>query len=174
MQILRDIDCTRQTPVTLGHPKQRIYGKGLHIRPQHPGKYETATDKKIYLPELLPLEAYDLIIVLFSGGKDSVASYFSLLEMGVPKEKIQLWHHDIDGGHPSRIMDWPVTKAYVQSFAEAEGVSLQISQRVNGFWGEVYRIGSPYPIEYEQDGEMITCPSSYKQQQSGELRKEIM
>lgn len=29
--------------------------------------------ERIYLPELLPLEAYDKIIILFSGGKDSLA-----------------------------------------------------------------------------------------------------
>jgi hypothetical protein len=71
-------------------------------------------------------------------------------------------------------MDWPVTKPYVRSFAQAEGVRLQVSQRVNGFWGEVYRIGSPYPIEYEQDGEMVTAPISVNQEESEALRREIM
>lgn len=171
---IRDIDCTLDTPVTLGLPKQPIYGQGIPIQPQQDGKYETRTDQKIYLPELLPLEEYNQIIVLFSGGKDSSAAYFTLLELGVPKEKISLWHHDLDGGHPSRIMDWPVTRAYVRSFAEAEKVKLQVSQRVNGFFGEVYRIGSPYPIEYEQDGEMVTCNLTPKQSYGDALRTEIM
>jgi len=174
MDILRDIDCTIDTPVELGKPKLHIYGQGHNIMPRYPGKRETASDKKIYLEKLLPLEEYDHIIVLFSGGKDSTAAYYSLIEMGVPKAKIQLWHHDLDGGHPSRIMDWPVTKPYVRSFATAEGVKLQVSQRVNGFWGEVYRIGSPYPIEYEQDGKMVTAPLSVKQENSEALRREIM
>lgn len=174
MDIIRDIDCTVETPVILGKPKERIYGTGHYIEPRHPGKQVTATDRKKYLGTLLPLEEYDQIIVLFSGGKDSTAAYYSLIEMGVPKEKIQLWHHDLDGGHPSRIMDWPVTKAYVKAFSTAEGVRLQVSQRVNGFFGEVYRIGSPYPIEYEQDGKMITAPLSAAQQESEALRREIM
>ena len=69
MSIIRDIDCTINTPVVLGQPKQAIYGKGIPIRPRYPGKRESATDKKIYLEQLLPLEDYDHIIVLYSSGK---------------------------------------------------------------------------------------------------------
>ena len=54
-----------------------------------------------------------------------------------------------DGGHPDRKMDWPTTQNYVKAFAEAEGVTKRISRRANGFWGEVYRVGASYPIEYE-------------------------
>ena len=139
MNILRDIDCTSDTPVMLGKRKRPIYGQGIPIEPQYPSKCITPQDKRVYLEQLLPLEEYDHIIILFSGGKDSVAAYYTLIEMGVPKAKIQLWHHDLDGGHPTRIMDWPVTKPYVKSFAAAEGVKLQISQRVNGFWGGATR-----------------------------------
>lgn len=41
---------------------------------------------RIYLPQLLPLEEYEKIIVLFSGGKDSLACVLDLLERGVPRE----------------------------------------------------------------------------------------
>lgn len=91
---VRDVDCTKDTPVTLGKPAKAIYGKGVEIYPNIPGKTATDYDKAMYLEKLLPLEDYDLIIVLFSGGKDSLACYLKLLEMGVPKEKIELWHHD--------------------------------------------------------------------------------
>lgn len=115
--------------------------------------------QEIFLEELLPLEDYDLITVLLSGGKDSIACYYKLLELGVPKNRIELWHHDIDGGHPCRHMDWRCTQAYVKAFSEAEGVPLRISWRVNGFFGELYRIGASEPVEWmEPDtGEILQC-----------------
>lgn len=103
---IKDIDCTKDTPVVLGKPDNPIYGKGIRIKPRVDGRKDSGHFKKIYLSEILPLEEYDLIVVLLSGGKDSVACFYKLLELGVPKEKIELWHHDIDGGHPSRRMDW--------------------------------------------------------------------
>ena len=104
--------------------------------------------KKIYLPELLPLEEYDLAVVLLSGGKDSIACYYKLLELGMPKRKIECWHHDIDGGHPSRRMDWRCTQNYVRAFTSSEGVFLRTSWRVNGFYGELYRVGASEPVEW--------------------------
>lgn len=145
---IKDIDCTKETPVVLGSPDTPIYGKGIRIRPGVDGRKDSGHFEKIYLPELLPLEEYDLIVVLLSGGKDSVACFYKLLELGVPREKIELWHHDIDGGHPSRRMDWRCTRNYVRALAEAEGVELRVSYRVNGFFGELYRIGASEPIEW--------------------------
>ncbi len=137
---------------------------GKHIRPRIQGRRGSKHFESIYLNELYPLEEYDLIVVLFSGGKDSTACYYKLIELGVPKEKIELWHHDIDGGHPCRRMDWRCTQNYVKSFAEAEEVSLRISYRINGFFGELYRIGASEPIEWvEPDtGEIIRCRLSQR------------
>lgn len=171
---IKDKDCTRDTPVTMGLPETPIYGTGQRIQPKYPGKCETAYDKAVFLPELLPLEEYHLFIVCFSGGKDSAAAYLRLLELGVPKERIELWHHDVDGGNLMRRMDWPVTQAYTRAFAEAEGVELRTSWRVNGFFGELYRVGASYPIEYEDEGEIKTCRLSKKQLKSDELRRLIL
>lgn len=145
---IKDVDCTKETPIILGHPDKAVYGEKIKMKPRIGGRKDSEHFKKIYLPELLPLEEYDLIVVLLSGGKDSVACYYKLLELGVPKEKIEFWHHDIDGGHPSRRMDWRCTQNYVKAIAEAEGVTLRISYRVNGFFGELYRIGASEPIEW--------------------------
>ena len=106
---IRDADCTKETPVIYGKSDIPIYGMGKRICPRVSGRKDTEYMKKIYLEELLPLEMYDLIIVLISGGKDSIACYYKLMELGVPKAKIEFWHHDIDGGHPSRTMDWRCT-----------------------------------------------------------------
>lgn len=145
---IKDIDCTKDTPVVLGRADRPVYGKGIRITPRIEGRKDSEHFRKTYLPELLPLEEYDLIVVLLSGGKDSVACYYKLLELGVPKTKIEFWHHDIDGGHPSRRMDWRCTQNYVRALAEAENVDLRVSYRVNGFFGELYRIGASEPVEW--------------------------
>ena len=151
------------------------YGAGICIYPKHPGRQDTEYNKSIYLEHLLPLEDYDKIIVLFSGGKDSLAAVLDLLDRGVPKEKIELWHHDIDGGHPTRHMDWPVTRPYVRAVAEHLGITLRVSWRINGFWGgEVYRVGASWPIRYTDGQEIRECKQSPKQIRSAELREKIL
>lgn len=172
-EYIKDTECSRDTPVIWGKLSDRSYGTGKRIKPNIDGKHATDYEKKIYLPELLPLEEYDLVIVLFSGGKDSTAAYFKLLELGVPKNKIELWHHDIDGKNKERRMDWPCTQEYVKAFAEREKVTLRVSWRDQGFWGEVYRVGASYPVRYMQDGEVKTCSQSKQQLRSQELREQL-
>ena len=174
-RFVRDADCTKETRVVLGRPLEKpVYGTGKRIHPMLQGRLDTEHFRQIYLPELLPLEDYDLIVVLFSGGKDSLACYLHLLELGVPKEKIEFWHHDIDGGHPSRRMDWPCTNSYVKAIAEAENVKLRVSYRVNGFFGELYRIGASEPIEWvdPDTGETKQCKLSSNYLKCKELKKQ--
>lgn len=156
-----------------GHEDTPIYGQGKRIKPKVSGRKDSEHMKKIYLEELLPLEEYDMIAVLLSGGKDSIACYYKLIELGVPKGKIELWHHDIDGGHPSRRMDWRCTQNYVKAFAEAEQVPLRLSWRVNGFFGELYRIGASEPVEWmdPDTGEICQCKLSRKYIQCQELKE---
>lgn len=174
MKFIKDADCTKDTPIVLGYADRPLYGNGIHIMPKVEGRTDTEHFKKIYLSELLPLEDYDLIVVLISGGKDSVACYLKLLELGVPKEKIEFWHHDIDGGHPSRRMDWRCTQNYVQALADAEGVKLRVSYRVNGFFGELYRIGASEPIEWidPDTGEVMQCRPSANYLKCKELKEQ--
>ena len=73
IDFIKDADCTKETPVRLGVPDAPIYGKDIKLKPRVDGRTDSEHFKKIYLPELLPLEEYDLIVVLISGGKDSVA-----------------------------------------------------------------------------------------------------
>lgn len=80
IDFIKDADCTKETPVRLGVPDAPIYGKGIKLKPRVDGRTDSEHFKKIYLPELLPLEEYDLIVVLISGGKDSVACYLKLLD----------------------------------------------------------------------------------------------
>lgn len=169
---IRDADCTKETPVIYGKSDIPIYGTCKRIHPRVSGRKDTEYMKKMYLEELLPLEMYDLVIVLISGGKDSIACYYKLLELGVPKSKIEFWHHDVDGGHPSRTMDWRCTANYIRSFAEAEQIPLRVSWRKNGFFGELYRIGASELIEWvdPETGEIYQCPPSKKYMECQKLK----
>lgn len=48
--------------------------------------------------------SFTKIIVACSGGKDSLASLLHLLDIGIPKERIELWHHDVDGREGSTLI----------------------------------------------------------------------
>lgn len=100
-----------------------------------------AADRKPDTRELLPLDQYDLIIVSFSGGKDSLALVLDLLERGVAREKVQLWHQDVDGepGVDPQFMDWPVTRGYVNAVGAALGIPVLFQYRVGGFRGEMLK-----------------------------------
>jgi 3'-phosphoadenosine 5'-phosphosulfate sulfotransferase (PAPS reductase)/FAD synthetase len=89
------------------------------------------------------LAAYAHIIVFFSGGKDSIAALLTLLEAGAPHERIELWHHEIDGREGSCLMDWPCTPAYCRAFAQAFALPLYASWKVGGFERELLRDQAP-------------------------------
>lgn len=88
------------------------------------------------------LKTYDYILLMFSGGKDSIACALELREMGVPAEKIELWHHLVDGVG-RHFMDYPVTESYCRAFAKWYGSPMYISFREGGFEREMNRLGQP-------------------------------
>lgn len=94
---------------------------------------------------LSPLEihSYDLYLVCFSGGKDSVALVLALLELGVPPDKIELHHQLVDGRKSGYFFDYPCTKSYCRAFAKAFGLKLYLSWREGGFEGELTRKDAP-------------------------------
>lgn len=77
-------------------------------------------------------------LMMFSGGKDSIAQVLYLLELGVPKERITLHHHDVDGGGEN-LWDWPCTPSYCRAFAEAMGLKILFSHAEGGITREIYR-----------------------------------
>ncbi len=91
--------------------------------------------------EVLPLQAYDRIIVSYSGGKDSLACVLHLLELGADKARIELWHQHVDGepGVDRGFMDWPVTEAYCKATGEALGIPVRFQWKQGGFEGEMLR-----------------------------------
>lgn len=110
-------------------------------------------------PDQAPdLDSYDHIIVAFSGGKDSAAALLHLLDLGVSREHIELWHHDVDGREGDRLMDWPVTPAYCRAFAEAFEIPIYFSWKVGGFEREMCRDDAPTaPIRFERPDGSVGC-----------------
>ena len=85
------------------------------------------------------LNSYDHIVVAFSGGKDSLACLLHLLDLGVDKSKVELWHHDIDGREGSNLMDWAPTRAYCKAIAKAFDIPIYFSWLTGGFEREMLR-----------------------------------
>ncbi|AJY53142.1 hypothetical protein [Halomonas sp. KO116] len=93
---------------------------------------------------------YDLFVVAFSGGKDSWASYLRLIELGVPRSRIEMWFHDVDGREGSTLMEWPFMADYNRKLAAELGVQLYASWLVGGFEGELNKenaYSAPHKVE---------------------------
>lgn len=90
--------------------------------------------------ELLPLNEYDLVIVSYSGGKDSLACVLHMLELGVPPDRLELWHQAVDGGPADeKLFDWPCTESYVRRTGEALGIPVRFQWKDGGFHEELLR-----------------------------------
>jgi 3'-phosphoadenosine 5'-phosphosulfate sulfotransferase (PAPS reductase)/FAD synthetase len=101
------------------------------------------------------------VLVAFSGGKDSIAMVLYLLKMGLPKERIHLHHHEVDG-RGEELFDWKTTTAYCIAFAKAFGLKIFFSWRKGGIIREVYRMDESKQDVYfqkEVDGDFHIAPS---------------
>src|SRR5437660_1081661 len=96
---------------------------------------QTAPARRPDTRVLLSLEQYDVILVSFSGGKDSLALVLDLLERGISRDRIQLWHQCVDGEADvdQPFVDWPCTESYVRAVGEALGVRVLFQWRCGGF-----------------------------------------
>ena len=108
----------------------------------------------------IDIHSYDFYLVGLSGGKDSICCVLNLLEQGVPRSKIELWHHRVDGapGEP-RVFDWAITDAYVEAFAKAMDIPLYYSWKEQGIIGEILRTNErtkPISFETPDKGVMTT------------------
>ena len=107
---------------------------------------------------------YDRIIIAFSGGKDSLACLLDVLESGVDTNKVELWHHLIDGREGSALMDWAITDDYCATVAKAFNIPIYFSWKDGGFEREMLRDNSPTgDILYESTkGETVRLLGSLK------------
>lgn len=99
------------------------------------------------MDEAFNIHEYDHYLIMFSGGKDSTASFLHLLDLGIPISKIELWHHLIDGKE-HQFMDWECTEDYCQKFADAFHVPIYFSWKQGGFEGEMLRNNTPTKETY--------------------------
>lgn len=86
----------------------------------------------------IDLNSYDHILHCNSGGKDSVSSLLALIEAGAPRDRIEL-HHQLVDGTGSTLMDWPVSRSYVDKLGEAFGIPVYHSWREGGIEREMCR-----------------------------------
>lgn len=103
-------------------------------------------------------DEYERVVVFTSGGKDSTACVLRLLDLGVPRAKIELHHHCVDGMEGSRLMDWPCTNSYLRAFAKALELPIYFSWKQGGFERELLRANcGTAPIVFTRgDGQQIT------------------
>ena len=93
------------------------------------------------------IQTYDYYLIMFSGGKDSTAAFLHLLDLGIPRQKIELWHQLVDG-QGSPLMDWECTADYCRKFAMAFNIPIFFSWKEDGFEGEMLRSNSPTKPTY--------------------------
>lgn len=108
--------------------------------------------------KLYALDEYDKILISYSGGKDSTALILHMLELGVGRDRIELWHQCVDGRppHSRPFFDWPSTGGYVRAVAEALGIKLSWQWRAYGFYGELYRKDArSHDIYYQNEGDLL-------------------
>lgn len=112
------------------------------------------------LPHLL--DEYDRIVVLCSGGKDSVAALLLLLDLGAPRDRIRLDHHMVDGAPgESDLFDYPCTRAYVDALGAHFDVPVFHSFRRGGIEREMLRenCGSAPIVFTRSDGTTVELAS---------------
>lgn len=119
------------------------------------------------------LSHYDYVIIAGSGGKDSTAMILLALSLGIQKEKIEIWHHSVDGNAGQHFVDWPVTEDYCRQMSRALEIPVYFSWRVGGFHGEMLRDNAPTsPVQFEMPvGEAVQIGEAGGKGKNGTRRK---
>lgn len=85
------------------------------------------------------MKGYDRYLIQYSTGKDSLSCLLHLLEIGVPPQKIELWHQLVDGREGSALMTWPYEVDYARATARHFGLPLLFQWRAGGFERELLK-----------------------------------
>jgi 3'-phosphoadenosine 5'-phosphosulfate sulfotransferase (PAPS reductase)/FAD synthetase len=129
---------------------------------------ELRDDGSYYSAPEVDLDAYDKLIVCCSQGKDSLACLFHLIDLGVDRSKIELWHHDVDGNEGSTLMDWVFMRDYARKFAKVMELPLYFSWLEGGFEGEMLKADSySKPHKIETPNGMMVLPRDKRRSKPG-------
>lgn len=116
------------------------------------------------------IHSYDYYIISFSGGKDSQNLLFHLLDEGIPKNRIELWHQDVEG-RGEAFMDWEITPDYCRKFAEAFGIKIYFQWKSGGFKGEMLRTDSlTMPNCFELPNGTVKCSGGIRGNKTTRLK----
>lgn len=114
------------------------------------------------------LSIYDHIIVSMSGGKDSIAAFLHILDLGADKSKIELWHNAVDGRGGRTFMDWVFLDDFHHRLADHYGVPLYFSWLEHGFEGEMLKENSfSHPHKVETPDGLITLERDINRTKKG-------
>lgn len=105
-------------------------------------KSAAPSDGVYFSAPVVELDTYDRIVLCMSGGKDSIASLLHLIDQGVDRQRLELWHHEVDGREGSSLMDWPFMADYNRKLAAAFDLPLYFSWLEGGFEGEMLKENS--------------------------------
>ncbi|BBM67690.1 MULTISPECIES: phosphoadenosine phosphosulfate reductase domain-containing protein [Vibrio] len=103
----------------------------IHQQPADPFNFYSAKD--------IDLSQYDVAVVASSSGKDSLCMIKRLLDLGFPKEKIEIIHHIVDGRGNPHFMDWPFIEDMTKKIGEALGIKTYFSWLDGGFKQEMLK-----------------------------------
>lgn len=109
----------------------------------------SSTNTYFSAPEI-DLNDYDICVLAMSSGKDSISCLLQLIDSGVDLNKVELWHHDVDGNEGSTLVDWPFMADYNRKLAAAFGLPLYFSWLEGGFEMEMLKNNSfsrPHLVE---------------------------
>ena len=137
---LKLFDETENGPVIdIIEKKLRIKYENLALKDIHALKDDLPKQREALIDWITNEDNNVKVIIAFSGGKDSIAMVLYCLEvLKIRKSRIELWHHDIDGGG-EQLFDWACTPSYCEAFADALGLKLLTSYANGGILKEMYR-----------------------------------
>lgn len=171
--IASSADSTSESLTQPGYQKISFFNHSDQNIPSCAGAQKSKQENAlVHAAGVMPITSdYARVILFFSGGKDSIASYLYLIENGVHPSKIEIHHHLVDGREGSVLFDWPVTESYCKAFAKAFGSKYYASWKMGGLEREMLRENQlTAPIAFEREDGTISVSGGERGELSTRLK----